>query len=49
MAFAFVVGFAVGTVFTFVVILAMCYVESYNHDDPLMHLLDTDEEARDGR
>lgn len=48
MAFAFVVGFAVGTVFTFVVILAMCYVEPY-YDDPLMHLPDTDEEARDGR
>ena len=38
-ALAFVIGFALGVAFTFVIILAMCYVEPY-YDDPLMHLLD---------
>lgn len=49
MALMFGVGFAVGAAFALAVVLAVCHVESYNHDDPLMHLLDTDEEARDGR
>lgn len=48
MALVFVAGFAVGAVFTFVIILAMCHGGPYG-DDPLMHLLDTVEEARDGR
>lgn len=48
MAFAFVAGFALGAVFTLAVILGICDVGSY-YDDPLMHLLDPVEEARDGR
>lgn len=48
MAFAFVAGLAVGAAVALAVVLAMCHGGPYG-DDPLMHLLDTDEEARDGR
>lgn len=37
------VGFVVGAAIVTVVILAASYVESYRHDDPLMHLFDDDD------
>ena len=47
-ALAFVVGFAVGAAVATAVVLVACHAGPC-WDDPLMHLLDEDEEARDGR
>lgn len=47
-ALAFVVGFAVGAAVATAVVLAASHAGPC-WDDPLMHLLDQDEEARDGR
>lgn len=47
-AFVFVVGFAVGAAVATAVVLAACHAGPC-WDDPLMHLLDQDEEGPDGR
>lgn len=47
-ALAFGVGFAVGAAVATTVVLAACHAGTC-WDDPLMHLLDQDEEAQDGR
>lgn len=47
-ALAFGVGFAVGAAVAISAVLAACHAGPC-WDDPLMHLLDKDEEAKDGR
>lgn len=48
MALVFGAGFAVGAAVATAVVLAACHAGPC-YDDPLMHLLDPDGEARDGR